>query len=87
MYKKLVPSLRTAGKLFAKVLNMNLDELKKLAGVKTSYGFETSKQATNFHKIEKEQNIQPGTEEWFKLWFSKPLLTGEMPVGFRGRKK
>jgi hypothetical protein len=67
---------------------MTLEELKKLAGVKDhSYGEETSKQASNFHKIEREQNIQPGTDEWFKLWFSKPLLTGEMPQGFRGRKR
>ena len=66
---------------------MTLDELKKLAGVKTSYGEQTSERATNFRQIEREKNIQPGTDEWFQLWFSKPLLTGEMPVGFRGRKK
>jgi hypothetical protein len=67
---------------------MDIDELKKLAGIpKHSYGYETSKQATNFRQIEREKNIQPGTNEWFQLWFSKPLLTGEMPVGFRGRKK
>lgn len=66
---------------------MNIAELKALAGIKTSYGEETSKRATNFRQIEREKNIQPGTEEWFKLWFSKPLLTGEMPVGFRQRKK
>ena len=23
-------------------------------------------------KIQREQNIKPGTDEWFKLWFSKP---------------
>lgn len=28
-------------------------------------------------RIQREQNIKPGTEEWFKLWFSKPHLTGE----------
>lgn len=28
-------------------------------------------------KIAREQNIQPGTQEWFKHWFSKPNLTGE----------
>lgn len=22
-------------------------------------------------RIQREQNIKPGTEEWFKLWFSK----------------
>ena len=28
-------------------------------------------------RIERENNIQPGTPEWFKLWFSRPYLTGE----------
>lgn len=32
-------------------------------------------------KLEKSNNIKPGTPEWFKLWFSKPFLTGEKPVG------
>lgn len=26
-----------------------------------------------------ENNIQPGTPEWFRLWFSLPYLTGEKP--------
>jgi len=24
-------------------------------------------------RIMREQGIEPGTKEWFKLWFSKPL--------------
>jgi len=32
-------------------------------------------------RLEKSNNIKPGTPEWFKLWFSKPFLTGEKPVG------
>ena len=32
-------------------------------------------------KIEKELNIKTGTPEWFRLWFAKPELTGEKPVG------
>lgn len=28
-------------------------------------------------RIMREKNIQPGTPEWFKLWFSLPYLTGE----------
>ena len=24
-------------------------------------------------------NVQPGSPEWFQLWFSKPYLTGENP--------
>ena len=31
-------------------------------------------------KLMKKNNIKPGTAEWFKLWFSKPYLTGEKPV-------
>ena len=32
-------------------------------------------------KIEHELNIKTGTPEWFRLWFAKPELTGEKPVG------
>lgn len=28
-------------------------------------------------KIQRKRKIKPGTEEWFKLWFSLPYLTGE----------
>lgn len=31
-------------------------------------------------RLEKEHNIKPGTDAWFKLWFSKPFLTGEKPI-------
>jgi len=37
-------------------------------------------------RLEKEHNIQPGTDEWFQLWFSRPYLTGEPPVGKRSKK-
>jgi hypothetical protein len=68
-------------------------ELKKLAGINEFKGF-TPYQGSNISKtanekvnLMKENNIQPGTDEWFQLWFSRPYLTGEMPVGFRGRKR
>lgn len=32
-------------------------------------------------KLEKQHHIKVGTPEWFQLWFSKPFLTGEKPVG------
>jgi hypothetical protein len=70
---------------------MNIDELKKLAGVNefkgyTEYTLENISDAANANrKKEREQNIEPGTEEWFKLWFSLPGMTGSK--GFRGRKK
>jgi hypothetical protein len=61
----------------------SIDDLKRLAGVNTSYGEETSEYATNLGQIQREQNIRPGSNEWFRLWFSKPLLTGEQPYDKR----
>jgi hypothetical protein len=31
-------------------------------------------------RIQREQNIKPGTPEWFKLWFSLPYMTGERKI-------
>lgn len=31
-------------------------------------------------RLMKENNIQPGTSEWFRLWFSRPYLTGDRPI-------
>lgn len=56
----------------------SIDDLKKLAGVNenTSMDIDTS---INRGQIMRERNIKPGTDEWFKLWFAKPKLTGEKP--------
>ena len=68
---------------------MNLDELRKLAGVNefkgyTEYTLENISDAANANrKKEREQNIRPGDKEWFELWFGQPHLTG---AKFRGRK-
>ena len=37
-------------------------------------------------RLEREHNIKPGTPEWFQLWFSKPYLTNEPPIGTRSKK-
>lgn len=42
-----------------------------------SYGQEVSAEGTRKAELMRKHNIQPGTPEWFKLWFNKPLLTGE----------
>jgi len=31
-------------------------------------------------ELMRKHDIRPGTEEWFKLWFSRPYLTGERPI-------
>jgi hypothetical protein len=77
----------------------DLARLKKLAGI-TEYGglqpyggSNISITGTEKKIIEREQNIQPGDPEWFKLWFSLPkFMNGEKAVGmghrgFRGRTK
>ena len=40
-----------------------------------------NKEATEKRKIEKDHGIKTGSDEWFRLWFAKPHLTGEKPVG------
>jgi hypothetical protein len=70
---------------------MNIQDLKKLAGINefqgyTEYKIESpDKTAAALKKKEREMGLKPGDEDWFKLWFSKPYMTG--PVQFRGRKK
>ena len=57
---------------------MNIAELKKLAGIGPTME-NPSITSTNLRKKEKEFNIKPGDPEWFRLWFAKPKMTGEMP--------
>lgn len=72
-----------------------LEDIKRLAGVYEPYveegdgsmGSNISKTASEISKIMKDKNIQPGTPEWFQLWFSKPYLTGEKPTGKSKRKQ
>ena len=70
---------------------MKIDEIYKLlrlAGIVNKDGTKAesfggsniSITGTNRGKIQRERGIKPGTEEWFKLWFSKPYLTGEKPT-------
>jgi len=68
---------------------MDIAELQKLAGIHeykgyTQYSLENMSQtATELKKKEKKLDLKPGDKDWFKLWFSKPYMTG---VSFRGRK-
>ena len=31
-------------------------------------------------RLMKENDIRPGTPEWFRLWFARQLMTGEKPI-------
>lgn len=69
----------------------NIESLKRLAGIETTYEnnnvipYDTR---TVFEKklIEQERGIKPGSAEWFDLWFTFPNKTTMSP-GFRGRRK
>jgi hypothetical protein len=63
-----------------------LEQIKKLAGINefkglTPYGGSNISVTGNEKgKLMKKHDIQPGTDAWFKLWFSRPYLTGEKPI-------
>jgi hypothetical protein len=73
----------------------DLDQIKQLAGISGNagklaeykgYNTPTRIEGSNpsITAVEKinyqnNNNVQPGTPEWFQLWFSKPYLTGEKP--------
>lgn len=72
-----------------------LERIKRLAGINEFKGYtpyegsNISVTGTEKRRIEREKNIQPGTDEWFKLWFTVPGLTGPLnrQPGFRSRKR
>ena len=68
-------------------LQQQIDELKVLAGIYKPYQPEETQQENIFYtgteksKYQKKHKIEPGTKEWFKLWFARPRMTGESPYG------
>jgi hypothetical protein len=74
-----------------------LAELKKLAGISPLSETTTNIQqdsdepfspvgavnnsTSQKRQIEKDLNIKTGSDEWFRLYFARPELTGEKPVG------
>lgn len=75
-----------------------LNRLKQLAGIAVTedndqsgrmspLGSNISITGMEKKKLEREHNIQPGTPEWFRLWFSRPYLTHEQPVKSAPKKR
>jgi hypothetical protein len=67
----------------------DLQQLKLLAGIgnravmqeyRGFAGSNISVTGNEKGELMKQHNIRPGTEEWFKLWFSLPYLTNEKPI-------
>ena len=65
---------------------MDIKELKRLAGIngpneeEGSMGENLSYTGTEKAKYQRKHNIKPGSDQWFKLWFARPKLTGENPM-------
>lgn len=60
---------------------MDADKLRKLAGIdKNATSPITGEIGTDKAEYMRKHKIEPGTEEWFKLWFARPKLTGENPT-------
>jgi|TARA_B110001454_G_scaffold214500_1_gene234369 hypothetical protein len=60
-----------------------LERIKQLAGVDnidSSIGENLSYTGTAKAEYERKHNIKRGSNEWFKLWFAQPKLTGENPM-------
>jgi hypothetical protein len=51
------------------------------SGKMSPVGSNISDTAMEKKQLEHEHHIKPGSPEWFQLWFSRPYLTGEKPVG------
>jgi hypothetical protein len=60
---------------------MNIDDMKRLAGITDFRGKPTHMEPINRSGI----TAKPGTDEWFSQQF--PLNDTQFPAGFRGRKK
>ncbi len=67
----------------------DLQQLKLLAGIDNRAvmqeyrgfaGSNISVTGNEKGELMQKHDIRPGTEAWFKLWFSKPYLTGEQPI-------
>lgn len=63
-------------------IDKDLATLRKLAGVDDASASSPITGSIGVNKAEymRKHNIKPGTDEWFKLWFSRPTLTGENPT-------
>lgn len=75
---------------------VSIAELQRLAGIRSGWGNSLRDQdrgsnisitAAEKARLMKRHDIQPGTPEWFQLWFSLPYLTGEKPIGLTRHRK
>lgn len=49
-------------------------------GIKSPLSDTDTGNAVDKYSYEKQHKIKPGSDEWFRLWFSRTALTGEKPT-------
>jgi hypothetical protein len=68
-----------------------LDRIRRLAGINEFKGYKPydvgQLEGSNISitgnekgQLMKKLDIQPGTPEWFKLWFARTFMSGEKPI-------
>ena len=72
--------IKASEKNYAETSVYDINDIKRLAGIGTGVYNKDVSPVTNKGQIMKQNNIKPGTDAWFKLWFAKPHLTGEKPI-------
>ena len=69
----------------------DLSQLRRLAGINEFKGYKpydvgqlqgSNISLTGMEKADlmRQHDIQPGTPEWFRLWFTRPYLTNTDPL-------
>jgi hypothetical protein len=90
-YDKVAPGNRIDGKTYHQADDVDkayIDDLRRLAGLTLGTGKDKGDMdsplthgGSEKGEYQQKHHIEPGTEDWFKLWFSRPRLTGENPYG------
>lgn len=88
MEYKLENQLSVMGKPYSQFIDDKMNEeinvMRRLAGIGerklSNIGSNISLTGNEKGKLMKKHNIKPGTEQWMRLWFSRPYLTGEKPI-------
>lgn len=69
-----IDSLGIMGKHLAEQQAVKQKELE------ASLGQAISMTGTQKAEYQRAHKIEPGTDEWFKLWYARPALTKERPI-------
>lgn len=85
--------LEESGEALPDDVQKTVDDMRRLAGVSKHHDNDSGQDSplstagTAKGEYMRAHDIAPGTDAWFKLWFSRPGLTGEDPMPLDHKKK